>query len=147
MNVEGAVKVTLSGPADKQQSALEAIQAAGVVAEKSVYELGKIEAWFTDGTENPPRSFLDECEARAAAASEGTGFTVEGSGIWGTGAFGATSKWIIDTETGDFHGAVDTAWHSPQEREERRQRVADSLGIPISRLEFQDPPTFRPPTS
>mgnify|MGYP003579078474 CR=1 FL=1 len=56
-------------------------------------------------------------------------------------------KWIVDIEAEEARGVVDTAWHSPLEMEQERERIAKELGIPVSRLEFRDPPNFQPPTA
>jgi hypothetical protein len=147
MNVRGAILVYLDGPADTQQAALQALQAAGIAAEMSDYQLGQIEAWFTDGTEMPPRGFKEECEARAAAAAEGTGFTVVRSVLWGGSTVHAATQVIVDSETGEMQGLVDTSTRTPQEIEETKERIATALGIPVSRLELREPPQFQPPSS
>jgi hypothetical protein len=146
MNIPG-VLVYLAGPPEAQEAALAALQTVGIMSNRSDYQLGQIEAWFSDGSENPPASFCDESAARAAAAVEGTGFTVDRAVLWGGGPFRATSKVIVDTETGNIEGIFDTEMYSPLEIEEKVKRTAEQLGIPVSRLEIQDPPTFQPPSA
>ncbi|WP_147991078.1 hypothetical protein [Streptomyces sp. t39] len=142
MEIPG-VLVYLHGPAEAQQPTLEALRAAGIAAVLSVYELGKIEAWFTDGSDSAPPEFVNECRDRAAAAAEAVGFTVQRAVLWGGGPNRATSMHIVDTQTGELCGIVDTAHLTPFGIEEKMQRCATELGIPFSRLELQDPPGFR----
>lgn len=143
-DVRGAVNVILYGPADQFESALDAIRAAGVVAERDKYEPEAISAFFSDGSDRPPQEFVEQCEARVRQIAEGTGFSVDRTSVWGSNAATRllpynrhTGEWLEEFLDGEAPLAI---------REEQLQRLAVRRGIGVNDIELRDPSYLTPPS-
>ncbi|GAA3155585.1 hypothetical protein ACFQ0X_44170 [Streptomyces rectiviolaceus] len=142
-DTRGAVNVILFGPPDRFNSALATIQAAGIVAKRDVYETEAISAFFHDGSDNPPKAFVDQCEARMRQVAEGTGFAVERTSVWASNA--ATRLLPFNRHTGEWLEEFVDGDVPLDRREEQLQRLAERRGISVNDIELRD--NLQPPSS
>lgn len=136
--------VTLYGPVEKLDSALEAVQKAGIYAEKEP-DRGPncLATWFHSGDENPGEDFISSCVDRTRQAAAGTGFTVDEPGVWCSNA--ATRKYPYNRHTGEFLGSFIDVGLSPSFVHETLEHIANSYGIDPNDIELRDPPEFDVP--
>ena len=142
-DTRGVVNVILYGPADRFDSALATIQAAGITAKRDRFESQAISAFLHDGTIHPPKAFLDECEARVRQAAQGTGFEVDRRMVWDSNA--ATRLLPYNRHTGEWLEQFVSGEMPLAMREEQLQRLAERHGISVSDIELRD--YLQPPSA
>ncbi|MER7396936.1 hypothetical protein ABT381_15655 [Streptomyces sp. NPDC000151] len=135
-DVRGVVNVILYGPADLFDSALSAIQAAGITAKRDRLEPGAISAFFSNGSDHPPKQFVEQCEARVRQVAEGTGFSVNRTSVWASSA--ATRLLPYNRHTGEWLEEFLDGEASLPMREEQLQRLAERKGITVNDIELRD---------
>ncbi|MFD8469007.1 hypothetical protein ACFV10_28365 [Streptomyces cyaneofuscatus] len=143
-DVRGAVNVILYGPAERFDSALATIQAAGITAHRDKFEPAAISAFMSDGSPRPPKAFVDQCEARVRAAAEGTGFEVNRTAVWSSNA--ATRLLPYNRHTGEWLEEFVDGESPLFLREEQLQRLAERKGINVNDIELREPDYLRPPS-
>lgn len=143
MDVPGAVFVVLTGPGERQAEALEAVQVAGIYAERSLRDEGRaVEAFFYDGSGRASSAFLEACAERARVACEGTGYGVEVTGVLAGGGV-ATRKHVY---VRGREGVVGFAYDDyPLPLAFQQLQYAEQFGVPMGDVEFRDPPEMQVP--
>lgn len=135
-DTRGAVNVILYGPAGEFDAVLAKIQAAGVFAKRDVYEAHAISAFFHDGTDRPPREFVQQCEDRIRKIVAGTGFKVDRVSVWASNA--ATRQLPYNRRTGKWLEEFVDGEASLEMREDQLQHLAERHGISVSDIELRD---------
>ncbi|XIG72875.1 hypothetical protein C1N81_05210 (plasmid) [Streptomyces sp. SGAir0957] len=112
------------------------IQAAGIFAKRDEYEREAISAFFHDGTDRPPKEFVDRCESQVRAIAEGTGFTVDRTAVWSSNA--ATRQLPHNRHTGKWLEEFVDSETPLHLRQEQLERLAEGYGISVNDIELRD---------
>ncbi|ALO98742.1 hypothetical protein SHL15_7750 [Streptomyces hygroscopicus subsp. limoneus] len=126
----------LYGPEEEFDTVLANIQAAGIVAKRDAFEPHAISAFFHDGTDRPSQEFVKQCEDRVRTIADGTGFTVNRTGVWGSNA--ASRQLPYNRHTGEWLEEFVDGEVPLEMREEQLQRLAERQGISVSDIELRD---------
>lgn len=131
----------LHGPAERLDSALQAVRSAGITADPAPDRgPGVFATWFHSGDPNPSHEFITRCVERTRQAAQGTGFTVGEPGVNDSNA--ATRKLAYNRHTGEWLGSFVDTETPPVLLAETLAYIAETKGIVANDIELRDPPKF-----